>query len=139
MKEPYITQDHHDNILHSIHGSSSCTTYKSCYSMLPANFLKVAIFTIPIVYTQPSSIPLVCLGLLHPRIPPIPPELLVRDPLAEDRPVDVRSDLKKESAYMNETKHNLIVIKNYRNCLRTWSCSKFLPFSSHVCRMNSQT
>ena len=88
-------------ILHSIHGSSSCTTYKSCYSMLPANSLKVAIFTIPIVYTQPSSIPLVCLGLLHPRIPPIPPVLLVCDPLAEDRPVDVRSDLKKESAYMN--------------------------------------
>ena len=79
--------------------------------MLPANFLKVAIFTIPIVYTQPSSIPLLGLGLLHPRIPPIPPELLVRDPLAEDRPVDVRSDLKKESAYMNETKHNLMVIK----------------------------
>ena len=88
-------------ILHSIHGSSSCTTYKSCYSMLPANFLKVAIFTIPIVYTQPSSIPLVCLVLLHPRIPPIPPVFLVCDPLAEDRPVDVRSDLKKESAYMN--------------------------------------
>src|SRR3954462_1287420 len=35
-------------ILHSIHGSRSCTTYKSCYSMLPANFLKVAIFTIRI-------------------------------------------------------------------------------------------
>ena len=62
---------------------------------------KVAIFTISIVYTQPNSIPLLGLGLLHPRIPPIPPELLVRDPLAEDRPVDVRSDLKKESAYMN--------------------------------------
>ena len=69
--------------------------------MLPANFFKVVIFTIPIVYTQPSSIPLLVLGLLHPRIQPIPPELLVRDPLAEDRPVDVRSDLKKESAYMN--------------------------------------
>ena len=82
--------------------------------MLPANFLKVAIFTIPIVYTQPSSIPLVCLGLLHPRIPPIPPELLVRDPLAEDRPVDVRADLKNESTYMNETKHNLMVIKKYK-------------------------
>src|SRR4051812_10713826 len=98
---------------------------------------KVALFTIPIVYTQPNSIPLLGLGLLHPRIPPIPPELLVHDPLVEDRPVDVRS--KKESVYMNETKHNLIVIKNYKNCLRTWSCSKFLPFSSHVCLMNSQT
>src|SRR4051812_12798918 len=39
-------------ILHSIHGSSSCTTYKSCYSMLPANSFKVAIFTILIVYTK---------------------------------------------------------------------------------------
>ena len=54
------------------------------------------------------------LGLLHPRIPPIFPELLVRDPLAEDRPVDVRSDLKKESAYMNETKYNLMVIKTIK-------------------------
>ena len=69
--------------------------------MLPASSFKVVIFTIPIVYTQQNSIPLLGLGLLHPRIPPIPPELLVCDPLAEDRPVDVRSDLKKESAYMN--------------------------------------
>ena len=62
---------------------------------------KVALCTIPIVYIQPNSIPLLGLGLLHPRIPPIPPVLLVCDHLAEDRPVDVRSDLKKESAYMN--------------------------------------
>ena len=96
--------------LYSIHGSSSCTTYKSCYSMLPANSFKVAIFTISIVCTQPNSILLLGLGLLHPRIPPIPPELLVRDPLAEDRPVDVRSDLKKESAYMN-MKLNTICLK----------------------------
>src|SRR4051812_35046840 len=66
---------------------------------------------------SPHGILLLGLWHLHPRIPPIPSELLIRDPLAKDRPAVVQCDL-KESAYMNETKHNWMVIKNYENCLR---------------------
>ena len=138
MKEPYITQDHHDNITFNTRIEFMHYIQKLLFDATGQFLESCYFYNSYCLYTAEYFSP-VCLGLLHPRIPPIPPELLVCDPLAEDRPVDVRSDLKKESAYMNETKHNLIVIKNYRNCLRTWSCSKFLPFSSHVCRMNSQT
>ena len=54
-----------------------------------------------------DSILLVDLGPLHLRIPQFPLELLVRDPLVEDRPAFVRPNLKEVvSIYMNETKHN---------------------------------
>ena len=46
------------------------------------------------------------LGPLHLRIPQFPLELRVRDLVVEDRPAAVRSNLKKGSIYMNETKHN---------------------------------
>ena len=52
-------------------------------------------FTVPLVLQSSYSILLPALGPLHLRIPRFPLELLVRDPLVEDRPATVRSNLKK--------------------------------------------
>jgi hypothetical protein len=53
-----------------------------------------------------NSILLPSLGPLHLGIHRFPLELLVRDLVVEDRPATIRSNLKKGSIYMNETKHN---------------------------------
>ena len=62
--------------------------------------------TITCLYHR-DSILLVDLGPMHLRIPQFPLELLIRDPLVEDRPTFVRPNFKKVvSIYMNETKHS---------------------------------
>ena len=63
-------------------------------------------FTLTLALQPADSILLSDLGPLHLWIPQFPLELLVRDPVVEDRPATVRSNLKKGSIYMNETKHN---------------------------------
>ena len=47
-----------------------------------------------------DSILLFHLGRLHLRIRKFPLELLVRDPLVEDRPAAVRSNIKKSGQYI---------------------------------------
>ena len=98
-----ITQHRHEYITQS---HSSCLV-EHITNGTHTSFMHIYIsFTVPLALQPPDSILLSDLGPLHLRIPPIPLELLVRDPLVEDRPATVRSNLKKGSIYMNETKHN---------------------------------
>ena len=97
------------NILHNLIRRACTTTsrYIHLSNGTHTSFMHIYIsFTVPIAVQPPDSILLSDLGPLHLRIPPIPLELLVRDPLVEDCPATVRSNLKKGSIYMNETKHN---------------------------------
>ena len=64
------------------------------------NFMHIYIsFTLTLALQPSYNILLSDLGPLNLRIPQFPHELLVRDPLLEDRPATVRSNLKKGSIY----------------------------------------
>ena len=63
-------------------------------------------FTLTLAFQPSDSILHSDLRPLHLKIPQFTLELLVRDLVVEDRPATVRSNLKKGSIYMNETKHN---------------------------------
>ena len=76
-------------------------------NILHTSFMHIYIsFALTLSLKPSDSILPSVLGPLHLRIPQIPLELLVRDPVVEDHPATVRSNLNKGSIYMNETKQN---------------------------------